>query len=467
MFDLKEQIMVKTDKALPVNKNEKYTVVIEDLTFEGLGVGKVDGYPLFIQDSLPGEEVEIKVVNTGKKYGYGKVLKLIKSSTERAEVKDENYTRVGIAPLQHMQYPAQLAFKKQQVENAMQRIAKMPDVEILDTIGMKTPWGYRNKAQVPVRKIGGQLTTGFFRKNSHDLVPVEDFYIQDPEIDKTILAVRDIMRTYGVKPYNEKDNTGNLRNIMVRRGYYTGEIMLVLVTRTAKLFPKSKIIPDIIEAVPEIVSIVQNIHPNQNSAILGDDAIVLYGEDQYRDKLLGHTFEISHRSFYQVNPTQTEKLYKKVLDFADLNGTETVIDAYCGIGTITLALAEKAKEVYGIEIVEPAVVDAKRNAEINGIENVTYEVGAAEDIMLEWSKKDEETVDLLVVDPPRKGLEGQFIDAALEMGPAKMIYVSCNPSTLARDLALLAEGGYKVEKIQPVDLFPQTIHIEAVALLTK
>ncbi|SFQ02956.1 23S rRNA (uracil1939-C5)-methyltransferase [Desemzia incerta] len=457
---------MKKDQTIPVNKNEQHTVTIEDLTFEGMGVAKINGYPLFIEDALPGEKAEVKIHKTGKTYGYAKVMNRLTSSKDRVPLKNRSYTRAGIAPLQHMSYAAQLAFKKKQVANVMQRIARMPEVPVLDTMGMEEPWGYRNKAQVPVRKVEGLLTTGFFRKNSHDLIPMEDFYIQDPKIDEAIIAVRDIMREYGVKPYNEKDNTGNLRHIVVRRGYHTGEMMIVLVTRTAKLFPTSKIIPAIQEALPEVVSIVQNVNPRGTNVILGEEAIVLYGEDKYRDELMGNTFEISHRSFYQVNPLQTEKLYQTVLDFAAMTGEETVIDAYCGIGTITLALAKKAKEVYGIEIVEMAVEDAKRNAALNGVENVTYQLGAAEEVMLKWAEE-ERTADLLVVDPPRKGLEGQFIDAVLEMKPSKMVYVSCNPATLARDLALLAEGGYNVEKIQPVDLFPQTNHVESVTLLTR
>lgn len=457
---------MKADKTVPVQKNEKHTVKIEDLTHEGMGVAKIDGYPLFIEDALPGEEMEVKIHKTGKSFGYAKSMKRLTSSQNRVEVKDENFTRAGIAPLQHMHYPAQLTFKKQQVKNVMKRIAKMPDVKIFDTIGMAEPWGYRNKAQVPVRKVNEKLTTGFFRRNSHDLIPMENFYIQDPKIDEAIIKVRDIMRTYSVKPYNEKENTGNLRHIIIRRGYYTGEMMVILVTRTAKLFPTSKIIPDILEALPEVVSIVQNINPTRTNTILGEDAIVLYGEDQYKDTLLGKTYEISHRSFYQVNPVQTEKLYSVVLDYAELTGEETVIDAYSGIGTITLSLADKAKHVYGIETVEPAVENAKANAALNQIENVTFEAGLAEEVMVEWSKEGRKA-DVLVVDPPRKGLEGQFIDAVLEMKPTKMIYVSCNPATLARDLALLADGGYTVEKIQPVDLFPQTNHVESVALLSR
>lgn len=446
---------MKADKVVPVQKNEKHTVKIEDLTHEGFGVARIKGYSLFIENALPGEQVEVKIHKTGKSFGYAKVMNRLNSSEDRVVIQDENYTRVGITPLQHMRYPAQLDFKKQQVINSLQRIAKLPDVPVYDTIGMANPSGYRNKAQIPVRKIDDKLTTGFFRKNSHEVIPMENFYIQDPKIDATIIAVRDIMRVYGVKPYNENENIGNLRHIIVRRGYYTGEIMVVLVTRTAKLFPTSKIVPDILEAIPEVVSIVQNVNTKHTNVILGEDSIVLYGEDKFKDTLLGNTFEISHRSFYQVNPLQTEKLYQTVLDFAELTGEETVIDAYSGIGTITLTLAKNAKHVYGIEVIEPAVENAKANAELNNIDNVTFEAGAAEEVMVAWAEEGR-TADLLVVDPPRKGLEKEFTDAVIAMKPTKMIYVSCNPATLSRDLALLTEGGYTVKKVQPVDLFPQT-----------
>ncbi|WP_373471993.1 23S rRNA (uracil(1939)-C(5))-methyltransferase RlmD [Carnobacterium alterfunditum] len=457
---------MKADKVVPVQKNEKHTVKIEDLTHEGFGVARIKGYSLFIENALPGEQVEVKIHKTGKSFGYAKVMNRLNSSEDRVVIQDENYTRVGITPLQHMRYPAQLDFKKQQVINSLQRIAKLPDVPVYDTIGMANPSGYRNKAQIPVRKIDDKLTTGFFRKNSHEVIPMENFYIQDPKIDEAIIAVRDIMRVYGVKPYNENENIGNLRHIIVRRGYYTGEIMIVLVTRTAKLFPTSKIVPDILEAIPEVVSIVQNVNPKHTNVILGEDSIVLYGEDKFKDTLLGNTFEISHRSFYQVNPLQTEKLYQTVLDFAELTGEETVIDAYSGIGTITLTLAKNAKHVYGIEVIEPAVENAKANAELNNIDNVTFEAGAAEEVMVAWAEEGR-TADLLVVDPPRKGLEKEFTDAVIAMKPTKMIYVSCNPATLSRDLALLTEGGYTVKKVQPVDLFPQTTHVESVTLLVR
>lgn len=456
--------MTNNKQGAPVAKNDVLEGEIIDLTHEGLGISKLGGYPLFIEGALINETVEFKVIKVGKNFGVAKLIKIIKESPDRVEVTDRAYAQTGTMPLQHLAYEAQLKFKKNQVENVLQKIGKLPDVKVNDVIGMDNPFGYRNKAQIPVRKHNGKLETGVFRKNSHDLIPMEDFKIQDLEIDKAVIVVRDIMRKYNVKPYNEKDNTGNLRHILVRRGYHTGEMMITLVTRTPKLFPHSKIVPDILEALPEVVSIVQNVNPKKTNVILGQEVIVLHGEDKYQDKLLNHTFEISHRSFFQVNTSQAEVLYSKVLEFAQLTGEETVIDAYCGIGTITLALAEKAKEVYGIEIIEPAVLDARRNAELNGIENVTYQVGAAEDVMLDWSKEGREA-DLLVVDPPRKGLEGQFIEAVIKMQPKKMVYVSCNPSTLARDLALLVEGGYTVEQVQPVDMFPQTSHVEVIVEL--
>lgn len=450
----------------PVKKNETIEVEIIDLTHEGMGVAKVDGYPLFIENALPGEKMEIKVLKTGKSFGYGKVLNVLKSSEDRVPVKDQNFTKVGISPLQHLAYGAQLNFKTNQVKNLMQRVAKLPDVPVLDTIGMSNPWGYRNKAQIPVRKINDQLQTGFFRKNSHDLIPLEHFYIQDPKIDEAIIKIRDTMRKYGVKPYNESDNTGNLRHIVVRRGYYTGEMMVVLITRTPKLFPTSKIIPDILAALPEVVSIVQNVNPKKTNVIFGDETILLHGEDKMIDTIFDLKFEISARSFYQVNPIQTEVMYNKVKEFAALTGEEIVVDAYCGIGTIGLTLAKEAKQVYGIEVIEEAVKNAESNAKLNGIENATFTSGLVEEVlprMLEQEIKP----DVVIVDPPRKGLEASLIDTLIETKPQRIVYVSCNPATLARDIALLVEGGYEAKQIQPVDNFPQTTHIESVTLLER
>lgn len=462
VYKKKERLM----KNYPVKKNDVIEVEIIDLTHEGLGVAKVDHYPLFIENALPGEKLEIKVLKTGKSFGYGKVLTVLKSSEQRVPVKDENFTKVGISPLQHLAYGAQLSFKTQQVENVMQRVAKLPEVPVLPTIGMNDPWHYRNKAQIPVRKIDNQLQTGFFRKNSHDLIPMEHFYIQDPEIDAAIVKIRDIMRKYSVKPYNESDNTGNLRHIVVRRGYHTGEMMVVLITRTPKLFPISKIVPDILEAIPEVVSIVQNVNPKRTNVIFGDETILLHGSEKITDTIFDLKFEISARSFYQVNPQQTEVMYQKVKEYAALTGNEIVVDAYCGIGTIGLTLAQDAKQVYGIEVIEEAVKDAENNAKLNNIENATFTAGLAEELLPKLVENGLQP-DVVVVDPPRKGLDGQLVNTLIETQPERIVYVSCNPATLARDIALLTEGGYEAKEIQPVDNFPQTTHVETVALLSK
>ena len=458
--------MKKTTFKAPVSKNEYVTLTAVDMTHQGMGVCKVDQYPIFVEGLLVGETAKIKIIKIGKSFAYGRLMNLIETSPERVEVMDKAYAQSGIMPLQHLSYQGQLAFKKQQVENVLERIAKMPEVPVFDTIGMDQAYEYRNKAQIPVRSIKGQLETGFYRRNSHDLIPMEDFQIQDPKIDEAIIVVRDLLRKFKINPYDEENNRGTIRHIIVRRGYYTKELMIVLVTRTNSLPNKNELVDEIVEALPETVSVIQNINSKRTNVILGRNSTVLFGEDNYTDELLGYTFNISHQSFYQVNPTQTESLYDKVLEYAELTGEETVIDAYSGIGTITLALSKQAKQVYGVEIVASAVENAKKNAQVNNVENVSFEVGAAEDVMVEWAKEGRKA-DVLVVDPPRKGLDERFIDAALEMQPERIVYVSCNPSTLARDLKLFAEGGYTVEKAQPVDLFPQTIHIETVVSLKR
>ncbi|WEG73004.1 23S rRNA (uracil(1939)-C(5))-methyltransferase RlmD [Vagococcus intermedius] len=451
---------------LPVTKNETLTVDIIDLSHEGLGVAKVDGYPLFIENTLPGEQAEVLVLKVGKKFGFAKVVTLVTESKDRVSDVNETLIRTGIAPLHHMTYEAQLAFKEQQVKNVFQRIAKMPEVKIHPILGMENPLAYRNKAQVPVRKVEGQLSTGFFRKNSHDLVPLENYYIQDEKIDEAIIVVRDVLEKYGVKAYIEAENNGNLRHIIVRRGHYSKQMMIVLVTRTPKLFNYEKMVQEIHQQLPEVVSIVQNINPDATNVILGKTNKTLFGQNYITDELLGKEYRISAQSFYQVNSVQAETLYRKAIEFAGLRSSDTVIDAYCGIGTIGLSLADKVKHVYGLEINPDAISDAKINAKMNGLSNVTFEIGKAEYIMPTWLEKGVQA-DVLIVDPPRKGLAESFIKTAVEMAPKKVIYVSCNPASLARDCQLFAESGYEVRQVQPVDMFPQTPHVEAVVELVK
>ncbi|ENZ6552699.1 23S rRNA (uracil(1939)-C(5))-methyltransferase RlmD [Enterococcus hirae] len=449
---------------LSVKKNERYTLDIIDLSYEGMGVAKIDGYPLFIENALPGERVEVLVVKAGNKFGYGKVEKWLTESPDRQPLKDNRLLRTGIAPLAHLNYEQQLLFKQKQVENVMSKIAKMPEVDILPTIPMENPVGYRNKAQIPVRRIDGRLATGFYKKNSHELVEIEDYYIQDPAIDEAIKRVRDILQRFQVRGYNEAKNEGQIRHIIIRRGHYSHEMMVVLVTRKEKFFKGKEIASIIHEELPEVVSVVQNINEEKTNVILGDKEKVLYGRSYIEDQLLGKTYRISSKSFYQVNTEQTEKLYQTAIEFAALQKEDTVIDAYSGIGTIGLSLADKVKEVYGMELVPEAIEDAQFNALTNKIENAHYEVGKAETVMKKWQDKGIKP-SVIVVDPPRKGLDARFIASAIDMAPAKLVYISCNPATFARDVKLFAESGYEVKKVQPVDLFPQTHHVELVALL--
>ncbi|GHP14698.1 putative RNA methyltransferase [Lentilactobacillus fungorum] len=449
----------------PVTKNETYTVDISDLTYQGLGVAKIDDFPIFIEDALPTENIVMKVIKVKKNFAFGRVIKINQKSPDRVELVDKSYTQTGIAPLQHLKYDAQLEFKRHQIEEDFKKLKL--DVEVAPTIGMQKPYQYRNKAQIPVRLVNGELQTGFYRKHSHDLIPIEDFYIQDPKIDQAIVLIRDILRKYRLKPYDERTNGGVIRNIMVRRGHYSHQMMVVLITRTEKLPSRQEIVAEITKALPEVKSIVQNINPKKTNALMGKENKVLAGQETIEDTLLGLKFDISANSFYQVNPIQTEKLYELAIKKAELSADDIVIDAYCGIGTISLPMAKVAKRVYGVEVVAEAVEDAKRNAQINHLDNVDFVAGYAEDQMAKW-QADGLKPDVIVVDPPRKGLAASLIESVVKMQPKRVVYVSCNPATLARDAKLFSEQGYQINQpIQPVDQFPQTVHVESVTVFNQ
>ena len=449
-----------------LNKNAIVEVEIVDLTHEGAGVAKVDGFVFFVDNALPGEVIKMRVLKLKKNIGFGKVEEHVTLSPNRNQDIDATYLRSGIADFGHMTYEEQLKFKRKQVVDNLYKTAGISDVEVAETLGMETPYAYRNKAQVPVRRVKGQLETGFYRKNSHDLIPIEDFLIQDKEIDKLIVFVRDLLRRYDLKPYDEKEQTGLIRHLVVRRGHYSGQMMLVFVTTRPKIFRIDQVIAKITEAFPSVVSIIQNINDKNTNAIFGKEFRTLYGQDTITDSMLGNDYEISAQSFYQVNTEMAEKLYQTAIDFSDLNSDSIVIDAYSGIGTIGLSFAKQVKEVYGVEVIETAVEDAKKNAERNGITNAHYVADSAENAMAKWSK-DGIKPDVIIVDPPRKGLTESFIKASVAMQPEKITYVSCNPATMARDIKLYQELGYELKKVQPVDLFPQTHHVETVALLSK
>ncbi|MEQ9763468.1 23S rRNA (uracil(1939)-C(5))-methyltransferase RlmD [Streptococcus sp. ZJ151] len=449
-----------------MQKNDILDVEILDLTHEGQGVAKVDGFVFFVDNALPGEVIKMRILKLKKKIGFGKVEEYLNYSDKRNQDIDAAYLRSGIADFGHIVYEEQLKFKRQQVVNNLYKTAGISDVTVAETIGMENPLAYRNKAAVPVRRVNGQLETGFFRKNSHDLMPIEDFYIQDKVIDELIVYVRDLLRRFDIKPYDEKEQTGLIRNLLVRRGHYTGEIMLVLVTTRPKIFRIEQMVEKITQAFPSVVSILQNINDQNTNAILGSTFRTLYGKETITDNMLGNDYDISAQSFYQVNTEMAEKLYQIAIDYSELKADDVVIDAYSGIGTIGLSFAKQVKAVYGVEVIEAAVEDAKKNADRNGITNAHYVVNSAENAMTQWTKEGVQPT-VILVDPPRKGLTESFIRASAEMSPKKVIYISCNPATMARDIKLYEALGYKLKKVQPVDLFPMTHHVEAVALLVK
>ncbi|MCC6123285.1 23S rRNA (uracil(1939)-C(5))-methyltransferase RlmD [Weissella cibaria] len=452
-------------KKAPVVKNQEFDATVIDLTYEGNGVVKVDDFPIFVANAVPGEEIRVGITKVAGTYAFGRVIKTLKESADRNKEVDVATLTTGIAPLAHLNYDAQLRFKQNQIQELFKK--QHVDVEVSETLGMENPTGYRNKAQIPTRELRGELTTGFFRRGSHNLMPIEDFYIQDPEIDKAIVVIRDILRKYHIPAYNEFEHTGVIRNIMVRRGYYSHEMMVVLVTRSKKVPGAEMIVADIREALPEVKSIIQNVNQEKTNVILGEKNNTLWGKDVITDTLFGKKFVIGPNSFYQVNPQTTETLYQLAADKAGLTGDEEVIDAYSGIGTISLTIADRVKSVLGVEVVPGAVDDAKRNADINGVNNAKFELGKAEEKMVEWHEAGMRP-DVIFVDPPRKGLTPELIDAATGMEPEKFVYISCNPATLARDTVRILENGYHIQgPVQPIDQFPQTTHIESVTVFVK
>lgn len=449
-----------------LHKNDIIETEISDISHEGMGIAKVDGFVFFVENALPGEIIKMRVLKLRKRIGYGKVEEYLTTSPHRNEGLDYTYLRTGIADLGHLTYEQQLLFKQKQVADNLYKIAHISDVLVEPTLGMTIPLAYRNKAQVPVRRVDGQLETGFFRKNSHTLVSIEDYLIQEKEIDALINFTRDLLRKFDVKPYDEEQQSGLIRNLVVRRGHYTGQLMLVLVTTRPKIFRIDQMIEKLVSAFPSVVSIMQNINDRNSNVIFGKEFRTLYGSDTIEDQMLGNTYAISAQSFYQVNTEMAEKLYQKAIDFSDLNSEDIVIDAYSGIGTIGLSVAKQVKHVYGVEVVEKAVSDAKENATRNGITNSTYVADSAENAMAKWLKEGIKPT-VIMVDPPRKGLTESFVYSAAQTKADKITYISCNSATMARDIKLFEELGYHLVKIQPVDLFPMTHHVETVVLLSK
>ncbi|MVP00961.1 23S rRNA (uracil(1939)-C(5))-methyltransferase RlmD [Paenibacillus lutrae] len=594
---------------LPVEKNGEYTAEIIGIGHDGEGVGRVDGFTLFIPGALPGERVRVKVLKLKKQFGYAKLLEVQKASPDRVGPPCPIYDQCGGCQLQHLDYAAQLEVKRQLVVDNLERIGKLkvadrtggvagaadhysgdyrmvkdagqpadaglgiPESQILNedvlesaevgkgmdtagsavsaineaddsvgegayanntgdadlytgmagsqgslrsrelqplqdtefvdaaslldsagdgdaeiltqdgagyeaafagtegivvypTIGMDDPWRYRNKAQVPFGEEQGGLVGGFYAQGSHRIIDMEACLIQHSNNDEVIAKVKEIGRRLGIRAYREETHEGLLRHVVVKVGFRTGEIMVVLITNGEEIPRAAEWIREIRAAIPGVASICQNVNIGRTNVIFGRTTRVLWGHEVIYDYIGDVKFAISARSFFQVNPVQTEALYGKALEYAGLTGGETVVDAYCGIGTISLFLAKHAKKVYGVEIVPEAIEDAKRNALLNGISNAEFAVGGAEDVLPEWQRAGVRP-DVIVVDPPRKGCDERLLDTILQLRPERVVYVSCNASTLARDLRVLEDGGYRTVSVQPVDMFPHTVHVENVALLVR
>ena len=450
-----------------LSKNKEYIVDIVDIGQGGVGIGKYEGFTVFVDGGLVQDKIKVKITKSKKNYAVGDIVEIIEKSPFRVERKcSESLRQCGGCQIQELDYQKQLDVKTNEVKQVISRIGKLDDVVIHDTLGMEHPFRYRNKAQFPIQKKDNMPVIGFYKKKSHDLISTDECIIQHEVNDKIIKIIKTYIRAYNVSIYDEKTHKGLLRHLVTKVGFTTGEVMIVLVANGKKLPYLKELASVLKENIPGFKTLVVNVNTQKTNVILGKENIVAYGDGMIRDYIGELVFEISPLSFFQVNPLQTEVLYNKALEYANLGENDTVFDIYCGIGTISLFLAQKAKKVYGIEIVEDAIKDAKRNAKINNMDNVEFYVGKAEEEVPKMYKEGKRA-NVVVVDPPRKGCDEKVLDTIVSMEPDRVVYVSCNPSTLARDLAYLNERGYKCHEIQPVDMFPHSVHVENVAWLSK
>lgn len=450
-----------------MKKNDIVTVKIEDMSENGEGIGKLNGYALFIKDTVIGDEAQVRLTKLKKNYGYARLLQVIIPSPMRVAPRCPVAAPCGGCQLQAMSYEGQLKFKEKKVRSLMERIGKLENPPILPVIGMEEPWHYRNKAQFPVSQDeNGRIRMGFYAGRTHSIVETDHCFLGDPMNEKVLAGLKEYMEEAKVTAYDELVHRGLVRHILIRKGFFTGQVMVCLVIN-GKSLPKRELFVDKMKKIEGMTSISYNINQEKTNVILGNQVINLYGPGYITDRIGKLEYQIAPQSFFQVNPVQTKKLYDTALDFAGLTGEETVWDLYCGTGTISLFLAERAKKVYGVEIVEAAVADARSNARRNGIDNAEFFVGKAEEILPEKYRTEQIKADVIVVDPPRKGCDPQLLDTIVKMEPKRVVYVSCDPATLARDLKYMTEKGYAVEKIQPVDMFPQTENVETVCALSR
>ena len=450
-----------------LSKNKEYVVDIVDIGQGGVGIGKYEGFTVFVEGGLIQDKVKVRINKSKKNYAVGDIVEIIEKSPFRVDrICSDDLKDCGGCQIQELDYNKQLELKTNEVKQVISRIGKLENVKIHETIGMQSPCRYRNKAQFPIQNINGSTAIGFYKKKSHDVIPTDMCVIQHDINDKIIKIIKTYIQAYNVSIYNETTHTGVLRHLVTKVGFTTNEVMVVLVANGTNLPHLNELASVLKENIPGFKTLVLNVNKAKTNVILGKENKVIYGNGKINDYIGDLVFEISPLSFFQVNPVQTEVLYNKALEYAELKENDTVFDIYCGIGSISLFLAQKATKVYGIEIVEDAIKDAKINAKLNNLNNVEFYVGKAEEVVPKMYSEGK-TANVVVVDPPRKGCDEKVLDTIVSMKPDRVVYVSCNPSTLARDLAYLDERGYKCVEIQPVYMLPHTKHVETVAKLRR
>ena len=473
---------------MEMKKNDRFVLKIEDMGENGEGIGRLDGYIWFVKDAVIGDVIEAGVTKMKKQYGFARLIRVIEPSEYRTEERCPSARRCGGCQIQAVDYQEQLRLKEKKVYNNLKRIGGLSSlllpggeetteqtkeeternaVVMEPIIGMENPWRYRNKAQFPFgRNKDGRIVTGFYAGRTHDIVEQEDCLLGVEENREILSIIRNFMEEYKIEPYNEETHRGLVRHVLIRKGFQTGELMVCLVINGRKL-PGQQALTEHLLEIPGMTSISLNVNQEKTNVILGKELINLWGEGHITDYIGAVQYRISPLSFYQVNPVQTERLYGTALEYAGLTGNETVWDLYCGIGTISLFLAQKAKQVYGVEIVPQAIDDARENARLNHMENVDFFVGKAEEVLPEQYERNQIYADVIVVDPPRKGCDEKCLETIVKMSPKRVVYVSCNSSTLARDVKYLEERGYRTERVRCVDMFPHSGHVETVVLLSQ
>lgn len=450
-------------------KNDVFQVQIEDMSDTGEGIGKTDGFTWFVKDAVIGDVVEARVMKTKKSYGFARLMQVLEPSACRVTPRCPSARQCGGCQLQAMSYEEQLKFKENKVRNNLSRIGGLTEIPMEPIIGMEEPWRYRNKAQFPFGKDkNGRIITGFYAGRTHAIIEQEDCLLGVEENQPILDCIRGFMEEYHIAPYEEEPHKGLVRHVLIRKGFTTGELMVCLVLNgdVEKLKAPEVLVERLVKLFPShMASISCSINREKTNVIMGKEIVNLYGPGYITDYIGNVCYRISPLSFYQVNPVQTQKLYGTALEYAGLTGEETVWDLYCGIGTISLFLAQKAKKVYGVEIIPQAIDDARANAKLNHFENVEFFVGKAEEVLPEQYEKNQVYADTIVVDPPRKGCDSVCLDTIVKMAPEKVVYVSCDSATLARDVKYLGERGYEVKRVKTVDMFPWSGHVETVCLL--